>query len=115
MAEYEDGSITEGEAKIPNSDLRINRVFLKPDNPVPTQDALDAIEQADVIILGPGSLYTSVIPNLIIKKISDRIVASKAYKIYVCNVMTQPGETDHHTASEHLGAIIKHSNKGIPC
>lgn len=113
VAEYEDGSITEGEAKIPNSDLRINRVFLKPDNPVPTQDALDAIEQADVIILGPGSLYTSVIPNLIIKKISDRIVASKAYKIYVCNVMTQPGETDHHTASEHLGAIIKHSNKGI--
>lgn len=113
VAEYEDGSITEGEAKIPNSGLRINRVFLKPDNPVPTQDALDAIEQADVIILGPGSLYTSVIPNLIIKKISDRIVLSKAYKIYVCNVMTQPGETDHHTASEHLGAIVKHSSHGI--
>lgn len=113
VAEYEDGSITEGEARIPNSGLRINRVFLKPDNPVPTQDALDAIEQADVIILGPGSLYTSVIPNLIIKKISDHIVASKAYKIYVCNVMTQPGETDHHTASEHLAAIVRHSNQGI--
>lgn len=113
VAEYEDGSITEGEAKIPKPGLRIRKVFLKPDDPVPTQDALDAIAQADVIILGPGSLYTSVIPNLVIKKITDYISNSKAYKVYVCNVMTQPGETDHYSASEHLEAIIKHSSPTI--
>ncbi len=113
VAEYEDGSITEGEAKIPKPGLRISQVSLKPDDPLPTQDALDAIQQADVIILGPGSLYTSVIPNLVIKKISDYISASKAYKIYVCNVMTQPGETDQYSASEHLEAILKHSSPKI--
>ncbi len=113
VAQYEDGSITEGEAKIPKPGLRISQVSLKPDDPLPTQDALDAIEQADVIILGPGSLYTSVIPNLVIKKISDYISASKAYKIYVCNVMTQPGETDHYSASDHLEAILKHSSSKI--
>ncbi len=113
VAEYEDGSITEGEAQIPNLGLRIKRVFLKPQDPAPTQDALDAIEQADIIILGPGSLYTSILPNLVIKKISENIAASKAYKIYVCNVMTQPGETDQYSASEHLAAIIQHSSPEI--
>ncbi len=113
VAQYEDGSITEGEAKIPKPGLRIKKVFLKPDDPLPTQDALEAIEQADVIILGPGSLYTSVIPNLVIKKISDYISVSKAYKIYVCNVMTQPGETDHYSASDHLQAIVDHSSPQI--
>jgi uncharacterized cofD-like protein len=113
VAEYEDGSVTEGEAKIPNPGLRIKTVFLKPENAVPTQDALTAIEQADVIILGPGSLYTSVIPNLLIKSISDAISQSRAYKIYVCNVMTQPGETDKYSASEHIEAIVKHSNPNI--
>lgn len=113
VAQYEDGSITEGEAKIPKPGLRIRKVFLKPDDAVPTQDALDAIAQADVIILGPGSLYTSVIPNLVIKKITDYISNSKAYKVYVCNVMTQPGETDRYSASEHLEAIIEHSSPTI--
>ncbi len=113
VAEYEDGSITEGEAQIPKPGLRIKQVFLKPDDPLPTQDALDAIEQAEVIILGPGSLYTSVIPNLLIKKISEYISKSKAYKIYVCNVMTQPGETDHYSANEHLEAIVNHSSPQI--
>ncbi len=113
VAQYEDGSTTEGEAQIPKPGLRISRVFLKPDDPQATQDALDAIQQADIIILGPGSLYTSVIPNLVIKKIADDIAASKAYKIYVCNVMTQPGETDQYSASEHLQAIVEHSSPTI--
>jgi len=113
VAEYEDGTVTEGEAKIPKPGLRIKNVFLKPEDAQPTQDALNAIEQADVIILGPGSLYTSVIPNLLIKSISDAISVSRAYKIYVCNVMTQPGETDRYSASEHLEAIVKHSGPDI--
>lgn len=113
VAQYEDGSVTEGEASIPKPGLRINRVFLRPENPQPTRDALEAIEHADVIILGPGSLYTSVIANLVIKKISDSIASSRAYKVYVCNVMTQPGETDQYSASEHLEAIIKHSRPDI--
>ncbi len=113
VAEYEDGTVTEGEAKIPKPGLRIKTVFLKPEDAQPTQDALSAIEQADVIILGPGSLYTSVIPNLLIKRISDAISSSHAYKVYVCNVMTQPGETDRYSASEHLEAIVKHSRPDI--
>jgi uncharacterized cofD-like protein len=79
----------------------------------PTQDALDAIENADVIILGPGSLYTSVIPNLIIKGMTEAIVKSSALKIYVCNVMTQHGETYKYSASDHLKALIEHTSEGI--
>lgn len=113
VAEYEDGRVTEGEAKIPMAGSRIKRVFLNPPDAAPTQDALNAIAEADVIILGPGSLYTSVIPNLVIKGIADAIVTSKAYKIYVCNVMTQPGETDDYSASDHLKAIVDHARIGI--
>ena len=79
----------------------------------PTADALAAIAQADVIILGPGSLYTSVIPNLIVKGMSDAIAKSQAFKIYVCNVMTQHGETDNFSASDHVRALIEHANKDV--
>jgi len=113
IAEYVDGSATRGEAKIPNANSRIKRLTLTDENAYPTQDALDAIEEADVIILGPGSLYTSVIPNLIIKGMSEAIAKSSALKIYVCNVMTQHGETDSYSASEHLKAIFEHSNKQV--
>ena len=113
VAEYEDGSITEGEAQIPSRKSRIKRVFLNPADAVPTQEAIEAIAEADVIILGPGSLYTSVIPNLVIKGIAPAMAKSGAYKIYVCNVMTQPGETDRYTASDHVKAIIEHSDRHV--
>ena len=113
VAEYEDGTIIEGEAKIPKKKAQIKRVFLRPNDPAPTQDALDCIKDADVIILGPGSLYTSIIPNLVINEISEAIAASSAYKIYVCNVMTQQGETEGFTATDHVKAIVEHSNKDV--
>ena len=112
-AEYEDGSIVEGEAKIPERRSKINKVFLKPENPAPTQEALDAINEADVIILGPGSLYTSILPNLLIKEIVDAIAGSKAFKIYICNVMTQRGETDSYKVSDHVRVLTEHSHKDV--
>jgi uncharacterized cofD-like protein len=113
VAEYIDGSITEGEAKIPNKNLRIKRIFLKPKDCAPTKEALQAIADADVIVLGPGSLYTSIIPNLIINKMGQAVANSKAYKIYVCNVMTQPGETDGYAASDHVKAILDHAEAKV--
>ena len=113
IAEYLDGTQTKGEAKIPNPQSRIKKLSLTPENARPTQHALDAIAQADVIILGPGSLYTSVIPNLIIEGMSEAVAKSSGFKIYVCNVMTQHGETDGFTASDHVKAIIEHSNKNV--
>jgi uncharacterized cofD-like protein len=113
VAEHSDGTITEGEYKIPRAKLAINRVFLKPVHPQPAPEAIRAIEEADIIVLGPGSLYTSILPNLVIKEISDAIVASKAIKVYVCNVMTQPGETEGYCASAHVKALIEHSNPRI--
>jgi len=113
VAEYMDGSKTEGEAKIPNPSSRIKNLSLTDENANPTKDALEAIEDADIIILGPGSLYTSIIPNLIMQGMSEAIVASSAFKIYVCNVMTQHGETDRYSASDHVKAIMEHSSKGI--
>ncbi len=110
VAEYEDGSRTEGEAKIPKRDKRIARLYLTPEHTLPTQEALDAIENADIVILGPGSLYTSVISNLVIKGMTQALEKTRAYKIYICNVMTQPGETDGYSASQHLKALMKHTS-----
>lgn len=108
MAEMTDGTIVEGESQIPKTGKRIRRVFLNPQNPNPSEGVLQAIEEADGIIAGPGSLYTSILPNLLVKDVSEAIRASQACKIYVCNVMTQPGETDSFTASDHLRAIYDH-------
>ena len=108
-AEMDDGSIVRGESNIPESGKKIVRLFSEPSNCKALEDVLVAIAHADLIILGPGSLYTSVIPNLLVKDISRAIAAAKAKKIYICNVMTQPGETDNYTVSDHLKAIIKHS------
>ncbi|MFC7439926.1 gluconeogenesis factor YvcK family protein [Laceyella putida] len=108
MAEMTDGTIVEGESQIPKTGKRIRRVFLNPHDPKPSDGVLRAIEEADGIIAGPGSLYTSILPNLLVKDMSEAIRASQACKIYVCNVMTQPGETDSFTASDHLRAIYDH-------
>lgn len=109
IAEMEDGRIIEGESDIPKANGKIKRLFSKPENPKALEDAIKAIEQADLIILGPGSLYTSVIPNLLMREISESICASKASKVYICNIMTQPGETDDYSVSDHVEAIIRHA------
>ncbi|MBU0548845.1 MAG: YvcK family protein [Candidatus Omnitrophica bacterium] len=112
-AEYQDGSITEGEANIPKVKKPIKRVWLKPEGSQATEEAIWAIQKAQIIVFGPGSLYTSIIPNLLVKEICDAIVASDAIKIYVCNIMTQVGETDGFTASDHLKALIQHTHPKI--
>ncbi|PGL71587.1 YvcK family protein [Bacillus sp. AFS055030] len=107
-AELEDGTIVSGESKIPYSGKKIKRVFLAPGNVEPLKEALDEIKRADLIVIGPGSLYTSILPNLLVTKIGNAVVDSKAKKVYVCNVMTQAGETLHYTASDHVKALYKH-------
>ena len=113
VAEMEDGRIIHGESTIPEAHGKIKQLYTEPANCKALEDVIQAIRGAELIILGPGSLYTSVIPNLLIKEISEEIAKSKAKKIYVCNIMTQPGETDNYTVSDHLKALIKHagSNK----
>lgn len=109
VAEMEDGRIVHGESTIPEAHGRIKRLSTEPANCKALEDVIQAIRNAELIILGPGSLYTSVIPNLLVKQISEEIIKSKARKIYVCNIMTQPGETDNYTVSDHLKALIQHS------
>lgn len=109
VAEMEDGRIIHGESNIPEAKGKVKRLYTDPENCRPLEDAISAIKEADLIILGPGSLYTSVIPNLIIKEISQEIANSQAKKIYVCNIMTQPGETDNYTVSNHIDAILNHA------
>jgi len=110
IAEYMDGRKTQGEAKIPQVNATIKRLSLTPEDVMPTDDVLTAIAQADIIVMGPGSLYTSILPNLIINGVSQAIAACSAYKIYVCNVMTQPGETDGFSASDHVRVLLEHTD-----
>ena len=116
-AEFENGASVIGESKIfhckKKEDCRITKVRLLPERPKALPEALSAIQEADMIVLGPGSLYTSIIPNLLVDGIVDAIRASSALKIYVCNVMTQEGETEGYTASDHIAALFKHSVPGL--
>ncbi len=107
-AEMEDGTIVTGESMIPKAGRAIKRVFLEPNDVEPLPEAVEALETADAILIGPGSLYTSIMPNLIVPKLAQAIVESDAVKLFVCNVMTQPGETDNYTVSRHLDAIYDH-------
>ncbi len=104
-AEMTDGRIVEGESQIPHAHGKIKRVFTTPEHPKAIQSAVRAIQEADAIVLGPGSLYTSIMPNLCVPDIVQAVRTSKAPKIYICNVMTQPGETDDYTVSDHVKAI----------
>jgi len=113
VAEHKDGTTTVGEDKIPRSRRPIKRVSLDPAEPQATPDAIKAIEEAQIIVLGPGSLYTSIIPNLLIKEIAQAVANSGAIKVYVCNVMTQPGETDGLSVSDHIKALVGHSHPRI--
>lgn len=108
VAEMEDGSVIKGESVIPESGKKIKRLFTDPEHCLPLEDVISAIKDAELIILGPGSLYTSVLPNLLIKEIADEIEKSKAKKLYICNVMTQPGETDNFSVSDHIKTLLNH-------
>lgn len=107
-AEMSDGTIVTGESMIPKANGAIKRVFLEPQDVEALPEAVEALEQADAILIGPGSLYTSIMPNLIVPKLAQAIVESEAVKLFVCNVMTQPGETDNYSVSNHLDAIYDH-------
>lgn len=107
-AKMTDGSIISGESNIPLSNKQIKRVFLSPQPVNPFPGAIQAIKQADLIVIAPGSLYTSILPNLIIPGIDDAIKQASGKLIYVCNVMTQAGETTGYTAADHVLAINEH-------
>jgi len=112
-AEFENGTRVVGESKIfqmkKQQKCRIKRVRLVPENAGPSPEVIEAINDADMIVLGPGSLYTSVIPNLLVSGVGEAIAASKAVKVYVCNVMTQEGETEGYTAFDHARSLFEHS------
>jgi uncharacterized cofD-like protein len=112
-ARLEDGSVVEGESNISKSGQRIKQVFFDPPYAAPLAEVVSAIAEADAIVLGPGSLFTSIVPNVLVDRIAREIAASPAVKIYVCNVMTQPGETDGMTASDHVEALIQNAGEKI--
>lgn len=116
-AELENGMIVQEKDKIPeivyDKVTKISRIYINPSNCVPAPGVLDAIKNADAIIMGPGSLYTNVIPNLLVKNVSRTIRESKAIKIYVNNIMTESGQTDNYAISDHIQAIIDHAGDGI--
>ncbi|MFC4387075.1 uridine diphosphate-N-acetylglucosamine-binding protein YvcK [Gracilibacillus marinus] len=111
-AEYEDGTIMSGESNIPKVGKKIKRVFLQPNPVLPLPEAVDAILSADIVVVSPGSLYTSILPNLIVPQIGQALKDTHANVIYVCNVMTQIGETNGYTASDHVQAILDHVGAG---
>jgi uncharacterized cofD-like protein len=116
-AKLKNGAIIEGESNIPSEAIKqaspIEHIFIEPENAKAVKEAIKAIQEADAIILGPGSLYTSIIPNMLIKDIRGAVNEAKAIKIYVSNIMTQPGETGGFTVSDHLKALFKHSGGSI--
>ena len=117
VAKLTNGNIIKGESIIPKEAKRqkskIDKVHLEPSDAKPLTDVIKCILEADVIVIGPGSLYTSIIPNLLVEGITDAIKASKAPKVYVANIMTQPGETDNYNVLNHIEAIINHSGNNV--
>ena len=107
-AKFTDGTQVLGQTKIVAYSNPIEKVFLVPDNPPAYTGVLKTFKEADIIILGPGSLFSSIIPNLLVKGVAQSIKKSKARKIYICNIMTQPGETDNFTVADHLFAVEKY-------
>ncbi|MGN1269929.1 MAG: uridine diphosphate-N-acetylglucosamine-binding protein YvcK [Clostridia bacterium] len=116
-AELEDGTVIESRDKIPDivnsKTSKISRIFISPTNCRVAPGVIEAIEEADAIVIGPGSLYTNVIPNLLVKGVAKAIKESKAFKIYVSNIMTEQGQTDNYTLSDHIKAINDHAGKGV--
>jgi uncharacterized cofD-like protein len=112
-ARLTDGCIVEGESSISRARQPIDRVYLDPPGAQPLEEVIEAIRSADAIVLGPGSLFTSIVPNLLVEGIAREIAASQAVKLYVCNVMTQPGETDRMTAGDHVEVLFKQAGRRV--
>jgi uncharacterized cofD-like protein len=109
----DDGSVVEGESKLTAARGRFRGVSLRPADAPPLPEVIEAIADADLILLGPGSLYTSVIPNLLVRGVADALRHADAPRVYICNVMTQPGETDGYTAADHVRAIHAHTDASL--
>jgi uncharacterized cofD-like protein len=110
-AELQNGAIIKGETRISQSSKPISRIRLVPRRAHPHPETLRAIRQADLILVGPGSLYTSIIPNLLIHGVVDAIARSRATCVYIANLMTQPGETQHYSVADHIRAIYDHTRR----
>ncbi len=113
IADFVDGSAVRGETAIRQAGKPIARVRLDPSDARPVGESLTAIAEADVIVLGPGSVYTSIVPNLLVQGISDAIAESQALVVYVANIMTEPGETDGYGVAEHLQALHQHAGRSV--
>jgi uncharacterized cofD-like protein len=113
LAELDNGRVVRGETKISRSRGRIRRIRLVPATARPLPDVIAAIRNADLILLGPGSLYTSIIPNLLVRGVAGAIAQSRAKCVYIANLMTQPGETTGYSAAEHVRAIYEHTRKDL--
>lgn len=117
FAELEDGSTIEGESNITflnrKNGGKIKRVYTSPKLILPLKESIDSIMDADIVLLGPGSLYTSIIPNLLVTDISKALKETKAEVVYILNIMTQPGETNGYNVTDHVVAIIDHANSNI--
>lgn len=112
-AQFADGSIKEGEDKIPHEGKPIEKLFLVPQEVEANPEAIEAIKDAEVVVFGPGSLFTSIMPSLLIKEINEELAKRDIMKLYICNVMSQNGETDGYTAADHVNMIISHTKKNI--
>jgi len=110
-AELVDGTVVAGETAITRAGRAqaIHRVYLEPETVHALPDAVDAIRKADLVVVGPGSVFTSIVPNLLVREIAEALATTKATRVYVCNVMTQPGETDGFAASDHVKAVVAHA------
>ena len=113
VGEFVDGTVAEGETKITDTRKPLKRISLRPSNCRATEEAIESIQNADLIVMGPGSLYTSILPNLLIKDLLNAVLESDAYRVFIINAMTQPGETEGYTAYDHLRVLISHTDPAI--
>ncbi|GAA4073035.1 YvcK family protein [Amphibacillus indicireducens] len=111
-AEMLDGEIIVGESKIPLANKQIKRVFVEPKMIIPLPEAIEAVRQSDLVVISPGSLYTSTLPNLVVPKIANALSETRGQVVYICNVMTEVGETSGYTVADHAQAIIDHVGEG---
>lgn len=109
----DDETVVTGESSITSTGKKIEKLFLREDDINVTPEVLEAINEAEMIVFGPGSLYTSIIPNILVPKVKEALQKSKAKKVYVCNVMTEPGETDTFTVSQHVLVLEKYLGKNV--